>query len=124
MARGGPTGLRPECKRRAGSVCDFSTDQHTSAKSYLAEVPAGRAPGTLVRDETDYGHFTTLVATADGLAAIEPGREDAASATQGAQDAPEPKAAPKGRRGKKAPDAAARGGGQGPGAADDTKRPS
>ena len=52
------------------------------AKGYLAEVPAGRAPGTLVWDETDDGHFITLVATADGLVAIgiEPEGADAPDA--------------------------------------------
>ena len=63
------------------------------AKGYLAEVPAGRAPGTLVWDETDDGHFTTLVATADGLVAIgiEPEGADADAApdtaTEGATEA-------------------------------------
>ncbi len=57
------------------------------AKGCLAEVPAGRAPGTLVWDETDEGHFITLVATADGLTAIgiEPEGADAADA----DDAPD-----------------------------------
>ena len=68
------------------------------AKGYLAEVPAGREPGTLVWDETDDAGFTTLVATADGLTAIgiEPEGadspdEDAApdTATEGATDAPD-----------------------------------
>ena len=51
-------------------------------KGYLAEVPAGRTPGTLVWDETDDGGFITLVATVDGLAAIgiEPEGADAADA--------------------------------------------
>ena len=65
------------------------------AKGYLAEVPAGRAPGTLVWDETDDAGFTTLVATADGLVAIgiEPEGADATdedaapdTATDGATD--------------------------------------
>ena len=68
------------------------------AKGYLAEVPAGRAPGTPVWDETDDGHFTTLVATADGLTAIgiEPEGSDAQeadaapdTATESASDAPD-----------------------------------
>ena len=68
------------------------------AKGYLAEVPAGREPGTLVWDETDDGHFTTLVATADGLTAIgiEPEGADAPdaetgpdTATEGATDGPD-----------------------------------
>ena len=71
------------------------------AKGYLAEVPAGRAPGTLVWDETDDGHFTTLIATADGLTAIgiEPDGADAPeadaadTATEGATDAPDAAAA-------------------------------
>ena len=52
------------------------------AKGYLAEVPAGRAPGTLVWDETDDAGFTTLIATADGLTAIgiEPEGSDAPDA--------------------------------------------
>src|SRR5690606_33091187 len=52
------------------------------AKGFLAEVPAGRAPGTLVWDETDDAGFTTLVATADGLTAIgiEPEGSDAPDA--------------------------------------------
>lgn len=67
-------------------------------KGYLAEAPAGREPGTLVWDETDDGHFITLVATADGLSAIgiEPeGADrpdtDAApdTATEGATEAPD-----------------------------------
>ena len=65
-------------------------------------MPAGRAPGTLVWDETDDGHFTTLVATADGLTAIgiEPEGADAPdadaapdTATEGATDAPDAGAA-------------------------------
>ena len=73
------------------------------AKGYLAEVPAGRAPGTLVWDETDDGHFITLVATADGLTAIgiEPEGTDGPdadaapdTATEGATDAPDAGAAP------------------------------
>ena len=68
------------------------------AKGYLAEVPAGREPGTLVWDETDDGHFTTLVATSEGLVAIgiEPEGSDAPeadaapdTATEGAAEAPD-----------------------------------
>ena len=61
------------------------------AKGCLAEVPAGRAPGTLVWQETDEG-FTTLVATAEGLAAIgiEPD-----SAAEAGTEAPEGGDAPK-----------------------------
>ena len=75
------------------------------ARNYLAEVPAGRAPGTLVWDETDDGHFTTLVATADGLTAIgiEPEGADApdadaapATAAEGATEAQDAGAATEG----------------------------
>ena len=88
-----PTSLRGAAKKAVGALL---------AKGYLAEAPAGRAPGTLVWDETDDAGFTTLVATADGLTAIgiEPEGADApdtetspATATGGVTDAQEPGAA-------------------------------
>ena len=61
------------------------------AKGFLAEVPAGREPGTLVWDETDDAGFTTLIATADGLTAIgiEPEGADRAEADSAPDTAPD-----------------------------------